>query len=100
MNGLGHLNRTAAALDTLTLKNFQEGGTTRCNRAAKSGVLKWLINRRRWLIGTVDATPVDAMLDDRGPYAVALRIPRGTGESCSVFGYNRSDYKTDYYGPI
>ncbi|KLU02737.1 hypothetical protein RISK_005033 [Rhodopirellula islandica] len=28
-------------------------GTIRCNRAAKSGGLKWLINRRRRLIGNV-----------------------------------------------
>src|SRR6056297_1658847 len=27
--------------------------TIRCNRAAKSGVLKWMINRRRRLIGNV-----------------------------------------------
>lgn len=32
---------------------IENAGTIRCNRAAKSGVLKWSINRRRRLIGDV-----------------------------------------------
>lgn len=48
----------------------------------------------------VHATPVDGMLEDRGPDAVTFRISRKAYEACKVLGYNLSDYNTDYDGPI
>jgi len=51
-------------------------------------------------LASVDTTPIDAMLDDRGPDAVTFRISRGTHGSCNVLGYSLSDYNAKYDGPI
>ena len=40
------------------------------------------------------------MLDDRGPDAVTFRISRDAHETYNVFGFDLSDYNTDYVGPI
>jgi len=51
-------------------------------------------------LASVVASPIDAMLDDRGPAAVTFRISRDAQESCIVLGFDLSDYNADYDGPI
>lgn len=63
-------------------------------------IVQHVRSHRPRCLASVDATPIDAMLDDRGPDAVTFRISHGTDESCNVLGYNLSDYNTGYDGPI
>ena len=51
-------------------------------------------------LATVNASPINALLVDRGPNAVTFRIARDAHEACNVLGYDLSDYNSNYDGPI